>query len=100
MECSHELALRCGIPSPSEAPDAHQRRPAIPLGRTASPPNSTLYPVEAGRREWRCCLHFTRILLAPSLYKNKTPQSSGRTHAPWHGGNTTMQLHSSTMLGA
>jgi hypothetical protein len=39
------------------------------------------------RRGWaqrmRCFLHFARILLAPSIYKNTALHSSGRSHA--HG---------------
>jgi hypothetical protein len=68
---------------PRRAPDAHQRRPAAPPASTTSPPNSTWYHAEAGYKEWGCCLHFARFLLAPSFYKRNTLQSGGRIHA--HG---------------
>jgi hypothetical protein len=67
----------------TRASDAHQRRPAIAPARPASPPNSAWYHAEAGLRGWRCFLHFARILLAPSIYKNTALHSGGRSHA--HG---------------
>jgi hypothetical protein len=68
---------------PRRAPDAHQQRPAAPRAGTASPPNSTWYHAETRYKEWGCCLHFARVLLAPSFYKHNNLQSGGRTHA--HG---------------
>jgi hypothetical protein len=65
------------------APGAHQRRPDIAPARPVAPPNSAWYHAEAGLRGWRCCLHFARILLASSIYKNTALHSGGRSHA--HG---------------
>jgi hypothetical protein len=65
------------------APGAHQRRPDIASARTRAPPNSAWYHAEVGPSRWRCCLHFARILLASSIYKNTTLHSGGRLHA--HG---------------
>jgi hypothetical protein len=79
---------------PRQAPDDHQRRLGAPPAGTTSPPNSTWYHAETRYKEWGCCLHFGRVLLAPSFYKRNTLQSGGRTHAhqssnptcPWHVG--------------
>jgi hypothetical protein len=81
--CSSALKTK-----PWQAPGAHQRRPAIAPARPTSPPNFAWYHTEAGLRGWRCCLHFARILLAPSIYKNTALHSGGRSHA--HG--TASQL--------
>jgi hypothetical protein len=66
---------------PRRVPDAHQRRPAAPRADTASPPNSTWYHAETRYKEWACCLHFARVLLAPRFYEHNNLQSGGRTHA-------------------
>jgi hypothetical protein len=91
---------------PRQAPDDHQRRLGAPPAGTTSPPNSTWYHAETRYKEWGCCLHFGRVLLAPSFYKRNTLQSGGRTHAHQSSnptcpfGITTLHLHSSTMLDA
>jgi hypothetical protein len=63
------------------ASDAHQQLAVAPRASTTSPPNSLRYLAETRYKEWVCCLHFARVLLAPSFYKHNILQSGGRTHA-------------------
>jgi hypothetical protein len=65
------------------SPRCSPKRPDIAPARPGAPPNSAWYHAEAGLRGWRCCLHFTRILLDSSIYKNTALHSGGRSCA--HG---------------
>jgi hypothetical protein len=65
------------------ASHAHQGLAASPWASTASRPNSPWFLAEARYKEWVSCLHFARVLLAPSFYKLYILWSGGRTHA--HG---------------
>jgi hypothetical protein len=99
LECRYELALRRGTPSSSEhpmltrevllhlqlvqchlqtLPDTPQRQGTengvLPTFRESSPSSKLLQAQDS------------------TIWWTNT--------CPWHGGNTTLQLHSSTMLGA
>jgi hypothetical protein len=61
----------------------HQGLAAAPRASIASPPNSPWFLAKARYKEWVCCLHFARVLLAPSFYKHNILKFGGWTHA--HG---------------
>jgi hypothetical protein len=85
MECNHEVALRRG----PQAFDEHlmlTKDLQVHLGPLHHHLQTLLDSLMRHGTKSECaacCLHFTRVLLAPRFYKPCILKSSGRTHA--HG---------------
>jgi hypothetical protein len=83
LECRHELDLQREISTPDEHPmltsDTQLHLELVQHHLQTLPGTTQSHCTKSGG----CCLHFARVLLAPSLYKHYNLQSGGRTHA--HG---------------